>query len=321
MENNNKTPLGQIVALIILLISFCMILYGVLSLDSIHIFNNGTERDENYSNDVKKTNENNNNNKSNPEKLKEISNKFNELNSIKDYTKDGTMTIKSTSTDNKILVTVLSDKTYEFDFNLNGNILEKTVGQNDAFFYTFYGAHVATAKAVLDGYDEQTVLNTINDTAQSLSLQTNGIEILPTADNGVSFKIDISKKITLPDNSSRYIMIEDIKEFDELIGKMGTVNAKVGNMAYYYKHEPEDDAQELILIAEPKELTELTYKSLLSFIEYLYGTEEATSFRANFPQITNKTFSKYQITLNPTNEEYNTYYNDNYKVLELIIKK
>lgn len=319
MEKSNKTSPSQIVALILLIISFCMMAYGVLSLDSMHIFNKGTERDDNYTGDS--VDENKQVEISYQDKLKEISNKFNELNSIKEYTKDGTMTIKSTVSGNKLLVKVVSDKEYEFDFNLNGNILEKSSDQSEAFFYTFYGVYVAAAKAVVDGYDETLAMNTINNSYASMTLDTNGIEIYQTAIGGVSFKLDLSKKLNFPDISSRYIMKEDLQKFEEFIGKFGSVNAKVGNLAYYYLHEPKDDQAELILIAEPKELTEISYKSLLTFIEYLYGAEELATFKNNYPQLENKSFSKYQITINPTNSEYNTYYNDNYKVVELIIKK
>lgn len=196
MEKSNKTSLGQIVALVLLIISFCMMAYGVLSLDSMHIFNKGTEEDDNYTGDS--VSENKPAEPNYQDKLKEISNKFNELNAIKEYTKDGTMTIKSTTKDNKLIINVVSDKEYELDFNLNGKILEKSSEQSDASFYTLYGVYIATAKAVVDGYDETLAMNTINNSYASMTLDTNGIEMYQTAIGGVSFKLDLSKKINIP---------------------------------------------------------------------------------------------------------------------------
>ena len=93
---------------------------------------------------------------------------------------------------------------------------------------------------------------------------------------------------------------------------------------YYVKYVNSDN-KIVISILEPNNITERTYNSLVSFVEFIKGKEEAAIFKENITSLNNINFNNYEIKINPVlldNEL--VYYNsipefDLYKITQLFV--
>ncbi len=126
--------------------------------------------------------------------------------------------------------------------------------------------------------------------------------------------------MVLPNLSDAYITENDLDILDGILEyKSGSANGHVG-MMYYYVNISQINNETTIVVAEKKEFTEKSYQSILSFIKKIYGETELNNFKTQYTKIENKTFGKYKVTLNPQLDDYKTYYDEGYVVVQIIVK-
>ena len=154
----------------------------------------------------------------------------------------------------------------------------------------------------------------------------NSIDITQTPINGLTYNqnennteisLNINTKFDTSSLKTIYFEIQDLQEYETFLKNDGSIQKTKG---YLLLNKRNDKNNSTIIIGEKSQQTDLTYKSILSIIELLYPNE-LEEFKKNFPKLENKTFTKYQITLNPTlKEDFKTYGND-YKFTEIKINK
>ncbi len=196
------------------------------------------------------------------------------------------------------------------DFTLEGDILSADGGLTEENIYP--SIVLATAKAVMDGYDEDTATAALShNSATEMTLEENGILI-----NDDSFQIDMSKTITLKDMSDVYVTLDDLGERDENTTSMLGHAGEISYVMYL-----SDFGDTVLTVGEPGELTERAYKSLLTLVEYVYGKEAADEFAAQYPEIAEASFGRYTVSIDPENEDYAEMYQQLYdkgnRLLEL----
>ena len=136
----------------------------------------------------------------------------------------------------------------------------------------------------------------------------------------VEASINIDKKIDTSSLTTMYIELNDLNKF-EGFKDSGTIQINKGNMMLYKYN---DSKTTTVIIAEKDNLTNLTYNSILSVIEFLYPNELET-FKTSYPELTSISFNRYKIVENPelTGIVETLYgnYEDQYKFIEIKINK
>lgn len=244
------------------------------------------------------------------EKLVALSEAFLNLDTVKGFLEyDGYVAEANVEGDTLKVAMGLSDSVTETSFTLDGDILTMDGGMTADQIYT--AICMATAKAVMDGTDETTATAALtHNSALDMTLEDNGI-LLDV--DGEVFQMDLSKPATLMDMSDVYITLEDLGERDEdFTSYMG----HVGLVGYYMNIS--DTSDTIICVAEPGELTERSYKSLITLVEFVYGKDAADEFAANYPVIGEASFDNYTVTLNPDSEQA-AVFDEGYEVLQLVV--
>ncbi len=252
-------------------------------------------------------------------KLADLSKAFNNLSSVKEYNTLEGYSMSSAIRDNSLVVIIKSDTETEITFELKDNILTKTTTIDDGSSALIF-IYLETAKAILDGFNETEAMTALSDSsASTMTLDKNGSEITSTP-TGMTLNLALNKKIVLLDLKNEYVTTKDLEAHIKTLKGTGSINGHSGHIYYYYNYNlntPEIPAQATLLIAEPKNFTSLTYNSLLTFIKTIYNDTEANNFKTLYPSIQEGTFGKYTFSVNPANENYNSYYNKGYVVLEV----
>lgn len=258
--------------------------------------------------------------------LSEIVDKFNNS-SIVDTYKNAGGSISATNDINSINVKINADgTTANIELILEGNILFIEIDQEDssALVKAYVTAHIIDIIGQLHGYQEGELLQTINsDKSQNYTLEKEGYEIENISGTN-KIKIDIAKKIPLVDFSNTYIEISDLEFLKEYIFGDGSATKSKGDI---YFHKSGYDGQYTLIVAEKNELTENTYKSILSLLEVMFDSKEAVNyFKNNFSNLSvgNKDFKGFKIELNPQKDEWEETLlgSDNtYKFIRLTIDK
>ncbi len=252
-------------------------------------------------------------------KLADLSRAFNSLSSVKNYNTVEGYSLSSAVRDNTLLIIIKTDTDTEIAFELKDNVLTRTTTKDDLTSVMMF-IHLETAKAVLDGYDETEALTALSDSsASTMTLENNGSTMTSTGE-AITLQLALDKKTVLLDLKKEYVTTKDLEEHIEALKGTGSINGHSGHIYYYYNYDlntPVIPAVATLLIAEPKNFTSLTYNSLLSFIKTIYDDAELNNFKNLYPSIQEGTFGKYTFAINPANEEYNSYYNKGYVVLEV----
>jgi hypothetical protein len=249
-------------------------------------------------------------------RLQELSDSFQSLEFVKTYNSMEGYSAKSTVKDNTFTVELKSDQDYTFNYKLDGSVLSYD-GTMD-FTALYISVYVAVAKAKLDGYDESKASQALSDNSvKELTLENDGLYI-----NETDFKIDLDKKMNLPDLSDVYIKVGDIEieeGYTSYVGHVGEISYAI-NLGSEYSNTS-------VIIAEPEKLTERAYKSILSVVEAIEGKEKADAFKANWTELKDAAFGDYIIVLNPEVDEnddhsdyYEQFYGDGNKIVALTIK-
>ncbi|MBQ7703413.1 MAG: hypothetical protein IJT40_03465 [Firmicutes bacterium] len=246
------------------------------------------------------------------EQLVALGQAFENLDMMKEYLEyDGYKVESSVDGDTLKIAMGMDDYMTESSFTLDGDILTMDGGMTDE--QIFSAIIIALAKAVMDGNDEDLATAALtHNSATEMTLEDNGILI--DVNNGV-FQMDLSKPVTLKDMSDVYVTLDDLGEFDpdfqSFAGHAGLIGYSI-NIDNY-------GGDSYLTVAEPGELTESAYKSLLSLVEFVYGKDAADDFAAKYPEIADASFDNYVVTINPEHEE-ESMFGEEYQVLELVVK-
>ncbi len=231
--------------------------------------------------------------------LIQIVNKFNTSSIVDDYKSVGG-TIKAVRNSNKINIEATSgEETVNIEFALNGNILSAEVNGKD-FMELIISMDVIDIIGQLSGYEEDELKKTLNsDKATNYTLETEGFETEKLSEEKIRISIDITKKIPLVDFSNIYIEVSDLEMHKERISGDGSAEKSKGNIWF---NKSGYDGKYTLLIAEKGELTENTYKSLLSILEVMFENDKVLDyFKKNYPNISSgdKEFDGFSIVVNP----------------------
>lgn len=215
--------------------------------------------------------------------LEEIAEAFNNSNTINSY-KDFGFELSAVADENSLPVTITTSQgSSTITYELEGSILsyEHLVDSNLTTAY-----FLADSIGQVNGYEDGELLKNFNmftDEIKNYTVENEGFEI---KENGsyYSVKMDINKKVPLIDESEFYLKPSDFDMIQEFVkeGTNGNQNGKKAKLAYDLTLN-EDENQ--IYIGEENEITESTYKSILSALEVMYGNEMVNYFKAKYPEL------------------------------------
>ena len=183
-----------------------------------------------------------------------------------------------------LIITVKEEEdTIVLKFKLEGDIL---VGEDIPKDYELESMYLADSVGYLHGYNYGDVYSTLSNFPYDVAeytVEDEGYEILKN-DTTVSIKIDTSKKIPLIDESEYYMHKEDFSRIKRLIesGESGDQTYMNRYLAYsVIVGEKENE----IYMGEREELTQKSYKSILSALEVMYGVDAVEYFKDNYPEL------------------------------------
>lgn len=234
--------------------------------------------------------------------LEQIVEKFNKSSIVDDYKNTGG-SISATNNANSINITVNANgKTENVELLLQGNILSIEINQEDedAFTKAYVASSVIDIIGQLHGYQEGELSQTINsDKAKNYTLEKEGYEAENISETKFKIKVDITKKIPLVDFSNTYIEVSDLQDLKKYISGDGSAETSKGNIWF---NKSGYEGEYTLLVAEKGNLTENTYKSVLSILEVMFDNDKVIQhFKNNYPNIStgDKEFKGFNIKVNP----------------------
>lgn len=236
--------------------------------------------------------------------LEQIANAFNNCSTVKEYATYGSVW-NATSNGNKLTISVTANSsTTNLEYTLEDSILSANFSGDDAFTGLAVTIVLTDSIGQLHGYSDGELFTTLNsDKISSYTIENEGFEARETSDKNYQIKIDISKKIPLIDVSNVYIEVSDLQDLKDYISGDGSAEKSKGNIWF---NKSGYDGENTLLIAEKDNLTDNTYKSILSIIEVMFDSSKASDyFKTNYSGISvgNKEFTGFKIEINPTKTE------------------
>lgn len=237
--------------------------------------------------------------------LEQIANAFNNCSTVKEYATYGSVW-NATSDVNKLTISVTANSTTtNLEYTLEDSILSANFSGDDAFTGLAVTIVLTDSIGQLHGYSDGELFTTLNsDKISSYTIENEGFEAKETSDKNYQIKIDISKKIPLIDVSNVYIEVSDLQDLKDYISGDGSAEKSKGNIWF---NKSGYDGENTLLIAEKDNLTDNTYKSILSIIEVMFDSSKASDyFKTNYSGISvgNKEFTGFKIEINPTKTEF-----------------
>ena len=239
--------------------------------------------------------------------LEQIANAFNNCDTVQSSWSYPNNSAKAIATDNKLTITLETDEEYEgdkeFEYKLDNNVLSIVLNKDDRLgaIATYY---LVDSIGQLHGYKDGELLSTLNsEDVMNYTIDNQGYEIKQLDDEKVSVKVDITKKIPLIDTNNVYIEVSDLQDLKSYISGDGFAEKSKGNIWF---NKSGYNGENTLLIAEKDNLTENTYKSILSIIEVMFESNKASDyFKANYSgmSVGNKEFAGIKIEINPTKTE------------------
>ena len=257
--------------------------------------------------------------------LEQIAETFNSCATVQEYTNYGTI-MNATVNGNILTITVTyGEIESSFEYTLDDTILSITLGDEDAFTGAIATIALIDSIGQLHGYADRQMFQTLNsDEINNYTLANEGIETKVLENEQLQIKVDINKKIPLVDFSNVYIKVSDLDDLKEFISGDGSATDSKGNVWYnkFGYH-----GENVLLVAEKDNLTENTYKSILSIIEVMFESDKASEyFASNYSgmSVGDKEFAGVKIEVNPAkteNEENLIPDESNYKFVRITIDK
>lgn len=238
--------------------------------------------------------------------LEQIVDTFNNCKTVKEYATMGAVWTASCS-DNKINISAVANKTTtNYEYTLENSILTANFeGTDEILGGCVITMVLADSIGQLHGYDDGDLFATFNsEEVSSYTLESHGFELKQLSEESCEIKIDISKKIPLIDTSNMYIEVGDLENLKQYISGDGFAEKSKGDV---YLNKSGYDGENTLLIAEKGDLTQNTYKSILSVLEVMFESEKACDyFKPNFSDISvgNKEFTGFKIEVNPSKTEF-----------------
>lgn len=240
--------------------------------------------------------------------LQQIADKINSSKIVLEQKELGQTTVAKTD-NNSITITTATEgfDNTELQFTLTGNILSADVDLS----------HAVQAMLLVDsigqihGYSDGETYSTQNSEAfLNYTLEKEGVKSTDINADTFTLQIDITKKFPLVDFGSAYIEVSDLEEKKDYIFGGGSGQDSKGNITFFYKNgyiDGYDHEVTSLVIGEKEELTENTYKSLMSILEVMFnGKEVLTYFQSNYPDFSHgdKAFSGFKIEIDPVQNEW-----------------
>ena len=237
--------------------------------------------------------------------LEQIANAFNNCSTVKEYATYGSIW-KATSNGNKLTISVVANSTTtNLEYTLEDSVLSANFSGDDAFTGLAVTIVLTDSIGQLHGYSDGELFTTLNsDKISNYTVENEGFEAKETSDKNYQIKIDISKKIPLIDASNVYIEVSDLQDLKSYISGDGSAEKSKGNIWF---NKSGYDGENTLLIAEKDNLTDNTYKSILSIIEVMFDSGKASDyFKTNYSGISvgNKEFTGFKIEINPIKTEF-----------------
>ncbi len=224
--------------------------------------------------------------------LNDIANYFNNNNIINELKK--TNEISTNIENNNLIINITTNEqvnNYTFTLENRELIYElDTTDSNNNLLFLVICDNIGQFHGLQEG-ETYNFLSSID----LLSTTIDGI-IINKIENNYQARINIDTKFNTSSLKTMYYGIEDLEEYKDFIKNDGIVTLpRKGNLMFYKEN---DKKTITILIGENDNLTDLTYKSILSVIEFLYP-EELENFQKSYPKLDNVSFDRYTFTINP----------------------
>ena len=241
-------------------------------------------------------------------KLQEIVDIFNNKGDMVAFADYGINITASTNKKNKIIIT-LNGKNYkntELEYNFENNVLSGkfNTNANTSFFINLATIYLIDSICQINGYEENEMLPSITDAKiASYTLEKEGL-LFQQKSGSTEVKIDISKKIPKVDFSDVYLEIDDV-EYGKNDMQNGSFTTQRGNII---ANVTTKDGISEITIGEVNNTTDSSYRSLLSIVDVLFDTENASKYiKSKYSSISegDKDFKgvKIELNYNITNNE------------------
>ena len=234
--------------------------------------------------------------------LDQVVEKFNESSIVDDYKNMGGSISATTGVDSISVTASSAEETENLVFAFANNILSIEIDMKDssALVKAYVATYMIDVVGQLHGYEEGQLMQTINsEDANNYTLEKEGYEVEEISETKLKIKMDITKKIPLLDFSDIYIEVSDLESMKEFISGDGSAEKSKGNMWF---NKSGYDGDNTLLVAEKGNLTDNTYKSILSILEVMFDNDEVIKyFKSNYPDISSegKDFNGFSIKVNP----------------------
>ena len=220
--------------------------------------------------------------------LEEIVEIFNNSSSVNDYEElFESEFIASTdeSNSNVLSITIKTENgSSKISFEKEGNILSNTHLDDENLVSAFL---LADSIGQANGYKDGELINNFNmfvDEVYNYTVENEGFEVKEDEGN-YSVKMDITKKVPLIDASEYYLKPEEFDYIKDIIDERTTGNQTGRNSKFAYNLMVNEDENQ-IYIGEKDEITDSTYKSILSAIEVMYGEKTVEYFESIYSELT-----------------------------------
>lgn len=220
--------------------------------------------------------------------LEEIAEIFNNSSSVNDYEElFESEFIASTdeSEPNILSITIKTDEVSStINFEKEGNILSNTHLDDENLVAAFL---LAESIGQANGYNDGELINNFNmfvDEVYNYTLENEGFEVKEDEGN-YSVKMDITKKVPLIDVSEYYLKPEEFDFIKDIVDE-GTTGNQTGRDSKFAYNLMVGEDENQIYIGEKDEITDSTYKSILSAIEVMYGEKAIEYFESIYPELT-----------------------------------
>ena len=220
--------------------------------------------------------------------LEEIVEIFNNSSSVNDYEElFESEFIASTdeSNSNVLSITIKTENgSSKISFEKEGNILSNTHLDDENLVSAFL---LADSIGQANGYKDGELINNFNmfvDEVYNYTVENEGFEVKEDEGN-YSVKMDITKKVPLIDASEYYLKPEEFDYIKDIVDEGTTGNQTGRNSKFAYNLMVNEDENQ-IYIGEKDEITDSTYKSILSAIEVMYGEKIVEYFESIYPELT-----------------------------------
>lgn len=255
-------------------------------------------------------------------KLSDIAESINNSSTVK-YYKENDIPYNASAEKNELKV-VMGKDDYKVDltFTVKNNVLsgDFKTDSNTSFSTALVVANVINSVEELLGYKKDEFAKTLNsEDITKYTLDKDGLFIDAEKENELHVKVSLTKKAPLADFSKVYLEAEDFEDIKSYI-KEGSGSTSKGNVYFSSSYT---GGKYTVYISEDGGLTENSYKSLLTFVDVVFGNKKASEYiKKNYTDISvgNKEFKGVNIKTNYKLEEDElTLPSDSYKVMKVVI--